>query len=241
MPVYDALLANLKRSTKLFMTETTAPVLDPGRRRTKMGYFWALAREDRPWGGGDPPGVAFTYAPGRSGQYAEKILDGFDGILQVDGYAGYNRLLKRPAQDVQLAYCWAHLWMPPLLQGFSVLSHAPGLRSSIQPVMAMRPAPPTLMVNPRVGPQSRSASSELDAPNGFSRPRSARSCHLVQKVPRICGGLPTAVSNPRIVSSSNRLAHRSALDTAKLHHRPDHAGRLVGKGDRRYIGRAPGS
>jgi len=41
MPVYDALLANLKRSTKLFMDETTAPVLDPGRRNTKMGYFWA--------------------------------------------------------------------------------------------------------------------------------------------------------------------------------------------------------
>jgi len=26
----------------------------------------------------------------------------------VDGYAGYNRLLKRARQDVQLAYCWAH-------------------------------------------------------------------------------------------------------------------------------------
>ncbi|MAY85357.1 MAG: IS66 family transposase [Pseudooceanicola sp.] len=107
-PVYDALLANLKRSGKLFMDETTAPVLDPGRRKTKTGYFWALARDDRPWGGDDPPGVAFTYAPGRSGQYAEDILKGFTGILQVDGYAGYNRLLKRPAQDVRLAYCWAH-------------------------------------------------------------------------------------------------------------------------------------
>lgn len=26
----------------------------------------------------------------------------------MDGYAGYNRLLKRSTQDVQLAYCWAH-------------------------------------------------------------------------------------------------------------------------------------
>jgi len=26
----------------------------------------------------------------------------------VDGYAGYNRLLKRVSQDVQLTYCWAH-------------------------------------------------------------------------------------------------------------------------------------
>ena len=107
-PVYDALLAELKRSSKLFMDETKAPVLDPGRRKTKTGYFWALARDDRSWGGDDPPGVAFTYAPGRSGQYAEEILDGFSGTLQVDGYAGYNRLLKRPAQDVRLAYCWAH-------------------------------------------------------------------------------------------------------------------------------------
>jgi transposase len=107
-PVYDALLANLKRSSKLFMDETTAPVLDPGRKKTKTGYFWALARDDRPWGGEDPPGVAFTYAPGRSGQYADQILKGFSGTLQVDGYTGYNRLLKRPAQDIELAYCWAH-------------------------------------------------------------------------------------------------------------------------------------
>jgi len=107
-PVFDALLADLKRSSKLFMDETRAPVLDPGRRKTKTGYFWALARDDRPWDGEDPPGVAFTYAPGRSGQYAEKILKGFSGILQVDGYAGYNRLLKRTDQNVQLAYCWAH-------------------------------------------------------------------------------------------------------------------------------------
>lgn len=48
-PVFDALIADLKRSTKLFMDETRAPVLDPGSRKTKTGYFWALARDDRPW------------------------------------------------------------------------------------------------------------------------------------------------------------------------------------------------
>ncbi|MBB4193069.1 hypothetical protein GGE45_001654 [Rhizobium aethiopicum] len=62
-PVFDALMADLKRSTKLFMDETRAPVLDPGSRKTKTGYFWALARDDRRWGGGAPPGVAFSYAP----------------------------------------------------------------------------------------------------------------------------------------------------------------------------------
>ena len=109
-PVFNALIADLKRSTKLFMDETRAPVLDPGARKTKTGYFWALARDDRPWGGGAPPGVAFTYAPGRGGIHAERILQGFEGVLQVDGYAGYNRLIgpDRVGPDIRLAYCWAH-------------------------------------------------------------------------------------------------------------------------------------
>lgn len=47
------------------MDETRAPVLDPGAKKTKIGYFWALARDERPWSGTAPPGVAFTYAPGR--------------------------------------------------------------------------------------------------------------------------------------------------------------------------------
>src|SRR6056297_2717878 len=52
-PVVDQLAEHLKASTKLFMDETTAPVLDPGRGRTKTGYLWALARDDRNWGSAD--------------------------------------------------------------------------------------------------------------------------------------------------------------------------------------------
>ena len=55
-------------STKLFADETTAPVLDPGRGRTKTGQLWAYARDDRPWGGTDPPGVAYVYAPDRKAE-----------------------------------------------------------------------------------------------------------------------------------------------------------------------------
>ncbi len=110
-PVADRLAEHLKRSSKLFMDETRAPVLDPGRGRTKTGWLWALARDDRAWGGPDPPGVVYFYAPGRSGEYAERFLKDFDGILQVDGYAGYNRLTqpgRKGGAPVQLAYCWAH-------------------------------------------------------------------------------------------------------------------------------------
>ena len=93
-PVVDRLAEHLKASTKLFMDETTAPVLDPGRGRTKTGYLWALARDDRGWGGPDPPGVVFFYAPDRGGENAEKFLRGFNGVLQLDGYQGYNRLTR---------------------------------------------------------------------------------------------------------------------------------------------------
>jgi transposase len=110
-PVVDRLAEHLKASTKLFMDETTAPVLDPGRGRTKTGYLWALARDDRSWGGDDPPGVVYFYAPGRHGEHAERFLSGFDGILQIDGYTGYNRLTK-PSRTggapIVVAHCWAH-------------------------------------------------------------------------------------------------------------------------------------
>jgi transposase len=67
-PVHERLLAVLKTSTKLFADETTAPVLDPGRGRTKNGQLFAYARDDRPWGGTDPPGVAYVYAPDRKAE-----------------------------------------------------------------------------------------------------------------------------------------------------------------------------
>lgn len=108
-PIYERIKDHLKQSSKLFMDETPAPVLDPGRGRTKTGYFWALARDDRRWGGDDPPAVAFTYTPSRAGKHAVDILQGFSGILQVDGYTGYNRVRDtRGLGNIELAYCWAH-------------------------------------------------------------------------------------------------------------------------------------
>jgi transposase len=105
-PLYEALRRNLLSSAKLAVDETHVPVLDPGRGKTKKGYFWAVARDDRPWGGSDPPAVVYTYAPGRGGAYAQALLATYRGIVQCDGYAVYKKL---PADRIQLAFCWAHL------------------------------------------------------------------------------------------------------------------------------------
>lgn len=109
-PLYDHLVANLKASPKLFCDETRCPVLDPGRGKTKSGYLWAIARDDRPWGSRDPPAVAYRYAPGRGGKHAATLLAGFGGVLQVDGYAVYRQLALPERNDgaLTLAFCWAH-------------------------------------------------------------------------------------------------------------------------------------
>jgi transposase len=109
-PLHDRLVAMLKSSAKLFADETRCPVLDPGRRRTKTGWLWALARDDRPWGNTAPPAVAYLYAPGRGVEHAVRHLAGFSGVLQVDGYTVYKALTdpKRAGALPTLAFCWAH-------------------------------------------------------------------------------------------------------------------------------------
>ncbi len=79
-------------------------MLDPGRGRTKTGRLWSYARDDRPWQGPLPPAVAYVYSENRQGVHPQSHLAEFTGVLQVDGYAGFNRV-----GSVELAFCWAHV------------------------------------------------------------------------------------------------------------------------------------
>ena len=111
-PVVDHMAKRLLwESTRLYVDETTAPVLDPGRGKTKTGYLWAVLRDDRGWNGSAPSGVVFHYRPGRKGEYAAEILDGFNGTIQVDAYGGYSHLAtsdRMGGAPLKLAFCWAH-------------------------------------------------------------------------------------------------------------------------------------
>jgi transposase len=109
-PLWRWMRDELLGSSRLFVDETRAPVLDPGRGRTKTGYFWAIVRDDRGCGGSNPTAVVYTYAPGRGADHAIALLKGFSGILQTDGYGAYKTLVEadRPRGAIALAYCWAH-------------------------------------------------------------------------------------------------------------------------------------
>jgi transposase len=106
--LYELQLRTIQASPRLFCDETPMPVLDPGRRRTRICQFWAHAVDDRPWGGPSPPAVAYVFADGRGTEEIAGQLTGFSGILQVDGYAAYKALAREHGGAIQLAFCLAH-------------------------------------------------------------------------------------------------------------------------------------
>jgi len=111
-PVYHYILAEILASPVIFGDETTVPVLEPGLGKTKTGYFWAYARDERPWRGDRPPGVAYIYEENRRHHHAADHLARFKGILHCDGYGAYDKGIKKHLADeggaLQLAGCNVH-------------------------------------------------------------------------------------------------------------------------------------
>ncbi|WFU41810.1 IS66 family transposase [Bradyrhizobium sp. CB82] len=110
-PLADYMLEKIKQGERVFADETTLPTLAPGSGKTQKAWLWAYARDDRPFGGIGPPMVAYRFEDSRSGECVERHLAGFAGILQVDGYAAYNRLARSAGanEGVTLAACFAHV------------------------------------------------------------------------------------------------------------------------------------
>ncbi len=104
--LHERLVAHVMAGDRVFADDTPLPVLDPGRGRAKTGRLWAYTRDDRSHGGNVPPAVVFHYAPDRTAARPAEHLKAFRGILQVDGYAGFEVLADKSA--VTLAACWAH-------------------------------------------------------------------------------------------------------------------------------------
>jgi transposase len=110
LPLADYVLELIKQGERIFADETTLPTLAPGSGKAQKAWLWAYARDDRPFGGTGPPMVAYRFEDSRSGDCVARHLAGFAGVLQVDGYAAYNRLTKRDGANggVTLAACFAH-------------------------------------------------------------------------------------------------------------------------------------
>ena len=91
-PLHDLIAAHVLAAERLHGDDTTVPVLAKGK--TATGRAWVYVRDDRPFGGPDPPAALFRYSRNRSGDHPVEHLRGFAGILQADAFAGYNRLYE---------------------------------------------------------------------------------------------------------------------------------------------------
>ena len=106
-PLVDALKKYVLSAEKLHGDDVPVPVLEPGNGKTKTGRLWTYVRDDRPAGSGAPAAVWFAYSPDRKGEHPAGHLQNYTGILQADGYAGFNKLYEKGG--IVEAACWAHV------------------------------------------------------------------------------------------------------------------------------------
>ncbi|HBS26624.1 MAG TPA: IS66 family transposase [Gammaproteobacteria bacterium] len=101
-PLLDLLKKEIREGPLLNIDETTVQVLkEPGRSPTTKSYMWVFRG-----GKMDNPVVLFQYHPTRSGDVAKLFVDDYQGVVQTDGYAGYNFLDDR--HGILHVGCWAH-------------------------------------------------------------------------------------------------------------------------------------
>jgi hypothetical protein len=106
-PLVEAVRKYVLAAEKLHGDDTPVPVLAPGNGKTNTGRLWTYVRDDRPAGNTSPPAVWFAYSPNRKGDHPQRHLRDFQGILQADGYAGFNKIYEEGW--VKEAACWAHV------------------------------------------------------------------------------------------------------------------------------------
>ncbi|GAA6192681.1 IS66 family transposase [Phaeobacter sp. NW0010-22] len=111
LPIYELLkLEAQQNSARLFMDETTIPMLAPGKGSTKTSYLFAIHRDDRSFGGNLPPFVLYCPSKTRAMYKIHELLNGVSAIVQTDAYAGYGQLGRKGSvvEGIISPKCWAH-------------------------------------------------------------------------------------------------------------------------------------
>ena len=107
-PLMKPMVVHALAGERIHADDTPVPVLAKGKART--GRLWVVVRDDRPFGGPDPPVAVYFYSPDRRGEHPQRFLEGYTGLLQADAYSGFGQLYEpgRPAGAILEAACWAH-------------------------------------------------------------------------------------------------------------------------------------
>ena len=107
-PLHALIEAHVLAAERLSGDDTTVPILAKGQ--TETGRVWVYVRDDRPFGGKDPPAALFYASRDRTRGHPERHLSGYAGIPQADAFDGYNRLYlpERKPGPILEALCWSH-------------------------------------------------------------------------------------------------------------------------------------
>ena len=107
-PLHELITRHVMAAERLHADDTTVPILAKGK--TDTGRIWTYVRDDRPFGGADPPAALYFASRDRRQEHPDAHLAGWWGILQADAYGGYNGLYDpaRPGGSVTSALCWSH-------------------------------------------------------------------------------------------------------------------------------------
>jgi transposase len=108
MPLILLIRAHVFAAERIHADETTVPVM--AKSKTRTGRLWTYVRDERPFGGPDPPAAVFFYSPDRGGEHPERHLANYAGLMQADAYSGFNKLYaasRKPGPIIE-ASCWAH-------------------------------------------------------------------------------------------------------------------------------------
>jgi transposase len=111
-PLLRRVESHVMAAERLHGDDTTVPVLAKGK--TDTGRCWIYVRDDRPFGGTDPPAAMFYYSRDRKGEHPQGHLARYTGILQADAFDGYNQLYLpgRTPGPIREAACWSHARRP---------------------------------------------------------------------------------------------------------------------------------
>jgi len=107
-PIFERLEAHVLAAERLHGDDTTVPVL--ARGKTDTARSWVYVRDDRPFGGPEPPAAGFYYSRDRRGEHPQSHLANYAGVLQADAYGGYTKLYEpgRTPGTIVEAACWVH-------------------------------------------------------------------------------------------------------------------------------------
>jgi len=101
-PLVDRMARAIRRGSFVQADETPFQVLkEPGRSPQSQSYLWVLRG-----GEAEHPLLYYEYDPSRSAEVPKRLLRGFEGFLQTDGYEGYTALGAEPG--IVHVGCWAH-------------------------------------------------------------------------------------------------------------------------------------